>query len=154
VSDVDPGLFDFVVEYAKIIVRRRSLPEKLDGDHGLVLFCRSFFEQFLASEFDVTVESFTSRAAVDAWITIKPRLERPDVRTGIVAAFREFCQDYETVVGERYDRGGQIRGFQEEFVPDLLESIAAWGGESEVGLAAANAREDLTDAVEKVYGSS
>ncbi|MDQ3094707.1 MAG: hypothetical protein M3Q82_01890, partial [Actinomycetota bacterium] len=50
--------------------------------------------------------------------------------TRIVAAFREFCQDYDTIVGEHYDRGGELSNFQREFVPTLLTEIAAWAADN------------------------
>lgn len=62
-----------------------------------------------------------------------------------MAAFREFCQDYDTIVGEHYDRGGELSNFQREFVPTLLTEIAAW--------AADNDREDMLAAAEEAQES-
>ena len=100
------------------------------------------------------LDGFSSKTAVDAWVGIRPQLTNSDLRAPIVAAFREFCQDYDTIVGERYDKGGQLSEFQEAFVPDLLEYIATWADDTDVGDAASVARVELDKALTRVRAAS
>jgi len=60
----------------------------------------------------VRLDDFASRDAVEAWVDIQEKLANDDLREPIVAGFREFGQDYETLVGERDDKGGKLSEFQ------------------------------------------
>lgn len=55
------------------------------------------------------LDDFSSRDAVEAWVHIQEKLADDDLREPIVAGFREFCQDYETLVGERYEQTRQAQ---------------------------------------------
>lgn len=130
------GVFEFVDDYVDSLADRSEPLTELEEDTGLVFFCREFFNQFLVQEFGEQVETFSSRSAVTVWVNVQPKLDDPsDRRHPIVAAFREFCQDYDTIIGEHYDRGGQLTEFQTEFVPELLASIYAWADADELELA-------------------
>lgn len=153
-TDIAPDVFGFVDDYVEQLKGSDGLLTELGEDEGLVLFCREFFNQFLAGEFEVQLEGFSSRAAIDAWVEIRPQLKRKDARAPIVAAFREFCQDYDTIVGERYDKGGQLSEFQEVFVPELLNQIAQWADETDVGVAASAAQHELREALNSVRAAS
>lgn len=153
-TDIATDVFGFVDDYVEELKGRDTLLTELPEDEGLVFFCREFFNQFLSSEFGVMLESFTSKAAIDAWVAVRPQLEDNDPRAPIVSAFREFCQDYETITGERYDKGGQLSEFQQDFVPELLEQVATWADETEVGNVASLAQFDLVTALKKVKEAS
>lgn len=150
-SDLAPRVFDFVGDYVAEVEAAETLLEEFQEDEGLVLFCREFFNQFLAAEFAVQIDQFSTRTATDAWVEIKPQLTADDdPRTPIVAAFREFCQDYDTIIGEHYDKGGELSAFQEEFVPELLDSIVAWADDGELGEAASSAQAELNEVLKIV----
>jgi len=149
-SGVNVDVFGFVDDYGEQLKAKEALLTDLPEDEGLILFCREFFNQFLASEFDVRLNGFSSRDAVDAWVGIQEELADGDLREPIVASFREFCQDYDTLIGERYDKGGQLSEFQEEFVPALLDQIGAWAesaGHDHLCNLASIAKDDLTEAM-------
>jgi hypothetical protein len=154
-TEIATDVFDFVDDYVETLGNNtEGLLTELAEDEGLVLFCREFFNQFLASEFEVLLDSFSSKAAVDAWVEIRPQLGDDDQRAPIVSAFREFCQDYETITGERYDKGGHLSEFQETFVPELLEHIATWADDTDVGDAASVTRDELGEALKRVRAAS
>lgn len=131
-------VLEFVADYADELGDQDELLTEFDEDTGLVLFCREFFNQFVAEQFDVQVNVFSSHEAGSVWVKVLPQLGQADGRELIIGAFREFCQDFDTIIGEHYDRGGELTAFQTEFVPDLLESITNWATDM--------AREDIADA--------
>ncbi|MFN2629270.1 MAG: hypothetical protein ABR569_11625 [Gaiellaceae bacterium] len=149
-TGITTDVFGFVEDYVESLADTHCLLTELDEDEGLVLFCREFFNQFLASEFRIPLTGFSSRAAVDAWVKIRPQLKDRDLRAPIVSGFREFCQDYDTITGERYDKGGQLTEFQEVFVPELLEHIATWADGTDVGDTASATHAELVKALDRV----
>lgn len=124
-------VFEFVSDYADELRTRERLLTEFDADTGLVLFCREFFNQFFREQFEVQLTTFSSTEAANVWVEVLPQLSQGDPREIIVGAFREFCQDFDTIIGEHYDRGGELTAFQTEFVPDLLQSIASWADGAE-----------------------
>jgi hypothetical protein len=153
-TEITTDVFGFVDDYVEKLEDSKCLLTDLAEDEGLVLFCREFFNQFLAAEFHVTLDGFSSKSAVDAWVAIRPHLKDDDSRVPIVSAFRQFCQDYDTIIGERYDKGGQLSEFQEEFVPELLESITTWAEDTDIGGVASVTREELAEALKLVEAAS
>jgi hypothetical protein len=149
-TEITAEVFGFANDYVEKLRDSKRLLTELTEDEGLLLFCREFFNQFLADEFDVKLDGFSSKSAVDAWVEISPRLGNGDPRAPIVSAFREFCQDYDTIIGERYDKGGQLSEFQEEFVPELLKHIRTWAKDTEIGAAAKATRDELVEALKGV----
>jgi hypothetical protein len=149
-----PKVFDFVEEYVDELESRDELPADLDEEESLVLFTREFFAQFASDVLGYEVLAFDSAAAVDVAVAYKKRpTPEPSIDT-IVAAFRAFCQDYATIIGEHYDRGGERSAFQREFVPTLLDDIFKWadgdGARSDIADAAAHALGIITEALEAV----
>jgi len=153
-TGITTDVFGFVEDYVEALKETEGLLSELAEDEGLVYFCREFFNQFLASEFLVLLDGFSSKAAIEAWVKIRPQFTDDDLRAPLVAAFREFCQDYDTIVGERYDKGGQLSAFQEEFVPELLEHIATWADGTDVGDAASVTHVELGKALTDVEAPS
>ena len=147
-SQVSADVFSFVIDYAEQVEKNKSLLTEFGEDDGLVMFCREFFNQFLAVEFAAQIDHFSSRSATEAWVKIKPKLKKDDPRAPIVAAFREFCQDYDTIIGEHYDKGGELTAFQKEFVPELLDSILKWAGNTDIGDVASIVDTELCAALE------
>lgn len=124
-SGIAVEVFSFVGDYATEIEESKSLLTEFGEDDGLVWFCREFFNQFLAAEFEVRIDYFSSKRATDAWIKIKPNLKKDDPRAPIVAAFREFCQDYDTIIGEHYEKGGELTAFQDATTRRIVRSRAS-----------------------------
>jgi hypothetical protein len=131
-------VFEFIADYADELGAEDALLTEFDEDTGLVLFCREFFNQFIAEQFDIQVAVFSSNEAGNVWVKVQPKLAESDPCELIMGAFREFCQDFDTIIGEHYDRGGELTAFQTEFVPDLLDSITTWATDAE--------RHDVADA--------
>lgn len=152
-----PKVFDFVEEYVDELASRDELPLDLDEEESLVLFTREFFTQFLSDVLGYQVVAFDSTAAVNVAVVHKERSVPAPLIDPIVAAFRAFCQDYATIIGEHYDRGGERSAFQREFVPTLLEDILTWaksdGDWGEIVDAAAHALSVVTEALETVTDS-
>ena len=153
-TTLTPDVFSFVVEYSKEIIRRKELLNEFDeDDEGLVMFCQEFFNQFFADEFGVQLASWSSREAAEVWVAVKDMLEHDDLREEIVAAYREFSQDYDVIIGEHYDKGGTLSEFQITFCPDLLRAIDAWAEtktDTDLGEAASMALDELEHALEKI----
>jgi len=153
-TSLTPKVFDFVEEYVDELESRDELPVDLDEEETLVLFTREFFTQFVSEVLGYEVLAFDSATAVDVAVAHKKRTTpEPSIAT-IVAAFRAFCQDYATIIGEHYDRGGERSAFQREFVPALLNDIFTWadgdGARSDIADAATNALGIITEALETV----
>lgn len=149
-----PKVFDFVEEYVDELASREELPVDLDEEESLVLFTREFFSQFVSDVLGFEVLAFDSATAVAVAVVHKKRPTREPSIDMIVAAFRAFCQDYATIIGEHYDRGGERSAFQREFVPTLLDDIFTWadgdGARSDIADAAAYALGIITQALEAV----
>jgi hypothetical protein len=147
VSEINPAVFGFIDDYVKAIRFDKRLLAKLGKDDSLIKFCREFFQQFLAREFGVQVTRFSAKEALDVWLRVQPNLEERDRRASIVGAFRQFSLDYDTLIAERYDRGGDLTSFQDELVPELLDAIAEWADDDDVGVAAKAALKKLDAAI-------
>lgn len=144
-SDIEEKVFEAIDEYVCELKTTEELRKELPEDEGLVQFCREFFNQFFATEFQIDLSGFTEDDAVDVWLNTEQKLSDEDSREPIVLAFREFCQEFETITTERYDTNGQLSDFQKVFVPELLELIVAWDVGGSVGGAAGHALSDLRD---------
>lgn len=136
-----PSVFDFVKDYAAELDDREDLLTDLNAEEGLVLFTREFFIQFFGEVFEHEILTFDQSSGTNIAVADKERNPNGSPADRIVEAFREFCQDHDTIIGELYDHSDERSTFQREFVPSLLEGIHEWA--VEVG------REDIADAAEQ-----
>jgi hypothetical protein len=139
-----PSVFDFVEDYATELADRDRLPATIDEDGALLVFTREFFIQFFGDVFDYQVSTFGDTAAVDVAVADKDRNPDGSSADQIVAMFRQFCQDYATIVTDQYDPEVSST-FHDEFVPPLLEAIREWA-------VAEGDRSDIADAAEHALG--
>jgi hypothetical protein len=138
-----PSLFDFIGDYADELAARDDLPTDLDEEEDLVVFTREFFIQFFLDAFGHQIVTFDGTTAVDVFVANTRHAPVGSPAGNIVDAFRQFCQNYTTIIGELYDPAGERSDFQREFVPSLLEYIGEWatteGNRDDVAVAATNA---------------
>lgn len=142
-TTLTPSLFDFVKDYAKELTSNKRRPVIFDGEENLLVFTREFFTQFFQEAFKYQIVTFDDSAAIDAFAANSQYAPVGTPAARLVDNFRELCQNYATIIGDRYDPAGERSGFQIEFVPSLLEHIREWaaaeGKRSDIAVAAQDA---------------
>lgn len=156
-TTLTPSVFDFVEDYANELASRDDLPTDLDEEEGLVVFAREFFIQFFGEVLGYEILTFDDGAGVDVFVADKERSPGGSSADPIVAKFREFCQNYKTIIGEHYDRSGERSDFQRAFVPALLEDVQMWAKDhdrDDLAQAAGHALTVIKEALAKIGDST
>jgi hypothetical protein len=118
------SVFDFIDDYVQELGELEQLPSELDVEEPLVQFATQFFSQFFDETLGHQILAINATQAVE--LAVVAKLAQEPSLDLIVAAFRSYCQNYDTILGEHYDRGGERTAFQREFIPDLLQQIQKW----------------------------
>ncbi len=151
-TTLTPSVFDFVGDYARELASRKSLSTDFDEEEDLLVFTREFFIQFFQDAFEYQIVKFDDSGAIDAFAANQQHAPAGTPAARLMDAFREFCQNYATIIGDRYDPADERSGFQIEFVPSLLEHIHEWasaeGKRPDIAAAAQQALDTIKGALE------
>ncbi|HEX3392384.1 MAG TPA: hypothetical protein VHS55_07450 [Solirubrobacteraceae bacterium] len=152
-TKLTPSVFDFVEEYAAELDSLDDLPLELSEEGALIVFVREFFIQFCGEIYQFQILTFDDATAITVHALDSERNPEGSHADRIVAALREFCQNYATIISEQYDADANST-FQREFVPSLLEDIDTWavadGGRDQIADAAKRALDIIKNALAKV----
>ena len=101
-------------------------------DASIVVFCTTFFQQFLRPELGHDVTSISQDFKAEA---TRRRLELqrdggPSPTTRLIRLFEDYCDRYTDILGITYPGSANVfRDFHRNYVPPLLTAIVAWAKE-------------------------
>lgn len=150
---IEPSLFDYVIETADALnANDMVIDAELRGNDPLVLFLENFVAQFASNILKVKLQGL-SPAALEEWTAQRRSLESV-ADTDLAQSLMFNLERTFNLIGELSYGGGDadLRGFREEYVPEVLEMIVGWAEDwpdldPQVISAAKRARSRYTKAV-------
>jgi hypothetical protein len=135
-SQLDPALFAFVRDFAADVETGTvGKLETVEASSPIIMFCESFFEQFMGDVLGSPITGFDQESKrTAAGIAERLKLDAPgDTATRrVLALFERFCDVHADVVGGTYGAGSiTYQRFHADYMRRLLEAAEKWAEASE-----------------------
>lgn len=143
-SQLDPGLFDFICDFAGEVANGTVAKlDTVEESSPIIVFCESFFEQFFGNALKAPITGFdqvSKGVAADQAEELKLQDGTKETRR-IVALFEKFCDLHADVVGGTYGAGSiTYQRFHSDYMRRLLRATLDWARDEQAA--------DLTVAVD------
>lgn len=126
------AVFDFLRDARGELTAASSVDEAFRSTSAAREFCLNFFLQFFENALEVPIESVSMKSAAEANVLAKKRRELTKPQRALIRRFQHLCKIDADIRGGDYGGGRVVyRSFHEDFLPTLLDDIAAWARSEE-----------------------